>query len=818
MKTSVHRLTVLALLLESGAVFAQTAPGSITVAEGPEVMETVIVTGTRQTGLKAADSAEPVEVIDAATLQRVGQPDLIQALAQILPSFTAQSFGFDTANLTLSAALRGLNPNQTLILVNGKRLHPSANLAVDNESPFQGAAAPDLSFIPVSAVDHIEILQDGAAAQYGTDAIAGVINIILKSNFKGGLVNATTGAYMDGGGFTKDASANFGFQPMEDAFFSLTAETKTHEHSDRGASDPRVLLPANLAANPTMVNFPGYPFLNHISGDAQYRLSVVSVNSGIKLDGGLEVYAFGNYGQKNASSYENYRLPDIAPTLYPNGFNPAETLDELSSSFTIGIKGRVLGWNWDASSTYGSDDDKIGVIDTANPDLITDFGASPTNFRDGEFLGTQWTNNFDITHELNLGFVDPSTLALGIENRRDTYQIVAGDAASRYKGGAQSFPGFTLTDAGQHQRGSNAAYAELVINPIDKLTIDTAARWENYSDFGSATVGKVTGRFDLTPSFALRGTLSTGFRAPTLAEEYYSATNVSPTSAFVQLPPNSAGASLIGVNGLKPEKSDNVSFGFIAQPAPHMSLSVDIYQVSIRDRVVGSGEVFNSVSATGFASSAVSQAIAANGNVFPANVLAQSGIEIFTNAANTRTRGLESVLSYTSNYGDWGRVDWSAGLNLTDTAITKVNQAPSQLLPQVLLNAEAISDLTTVFPKFRLNLGALWTYGPWSLNARESIYGPTSEQDIGEDGVTFYRTTISTKALTDLELSYHITKKLVVAAGANNLFNTYPDKFDSKYVAQQRALPDSAAVSVYPTFSPIGINGGFYYARLTYNF
>jgi len=286
----------------------------------------------------------------------------------------------------------------------------------------------------------------------------------------------------------------------------------------------------------------------------------------------------------------------------------------------------------------------------------------------------------------------------------------------------------------------------------------------------------------------------------------------------VQLPPNSVGASLIGVNGLKPEKSNNISFGFIAEPAAHMSVSVDIYQISIRDRVVGSGEVFNSVTATGFSSQAVSAAIAANGNVFPANVLAQSGIEIFTNAANTRTSGLESVFSYSSNYGDLGKIDWSAGLNLTDTTVTKVNQAPTQLLPQVLLNQEAISDLTTVFPKFRINLGALYTWGPWSVNLRESIYGPTSEDDLGEDGVTFYKTKIDTKAITDLEVSYRLTRNLTVAAGANNLFNTYPDKYSAKFIAQERALPDSAAVSVYPTFSPFGINGGFYYARLTYRF
>ncbi len=823
MNKSVHRLSVIALLLNSGALFAQTAPAP---ADGPtgDTSEKVIVTGTRQTGVKAADSAEPVQIVPAAALMRVGQPDLIQALSQNLPSFTAQSFGFDTSNLTLSAALRGLNPNDTLILINGKRLHPTANLAVDNESPFQGAAAPDLSFIPVSAIDHVEILTDGAAAIYGTDAIAGVINIILKSNYSGGSLSANSGAYMDGGGFTKDASANFGFQPLEDSFLNLTAETKTHEHSDRGGIDPRVIdsqySSTNVASNPNVVNFPGYPYNNQISGDAQYRLTTLTFNAGINLGGGLEAYGFGQYGEKNGAGYENYRLPSVAPTIYPNGFNPSETLDEKSQTWTFGIKGKdFAGWNWDASTTYGSDDDQIGVINTMNPSFFAQFGYSPTNVSAGEFLGTQWTNNLDITRELNVGLSEPATLAFGLENRRETYEIGAGDFASRYGSGTQSFPGFTETDAGVHDRTSNAIYGDFIFDPIPKLSIDTAIRYEHYTDFGDATVGKVTGRYDITPTFALRGTIATGFRAPTLAEEYYSSTNVSPTSAFVQLPPNSPGAKLVGVDGLKPEKSDNFSFGFIAQPAPHMTWSVDAYQIDIRDRIVGSGAIYSFISGTNITSPAVTAAITANGNILPSgNGVVQNGIEIFTNAANTKTSGLESVWSYFTNLDAMGKVDWSAGLNLTTTTVTKINQEPPEIAPQPLLNMEAISDLTSVFPKFRLNLGALYTLGPWSVNVRENIYGPTHEDDVGENGTTFYRNYINTSATTDLEVAYKITKHTTIAAGANNLFNTYPDKFSSAYLAQERKANDNAAVSLYPLFSPFGINGGYYYARLTYTF
>ncbi len=798
------------VLFASGGAFAQSAPAA------DDTLDPVIVTGTRTTGLKASDSAEPIEILDAATLQRTGQPDLIQAMAQNLPSFTAQSTGFDLANLNLQAALRGLNPNDTLILVNGKRLHGTVNLAVDTGSPFQGSAAPDLSYIPVNAIDHIEILMDGAAAQYGTDAIAGVINIILKSNASGGILDLNGGGYYDGGGGTVDASANVGFSPLTNSFVNLTVETKTHDFSSRGATDPRVVDPANLATMPQLTLFPQYPYQNQISGDAAYRQSVVSFNAGMSISDALAFYAFGTYGAKNASSYENYRLPSILPAVYPLGFNPSEAIAESSYSTTVGFKGTVFGWNYDASTTYGLDEDKIGLNDSGNVGYFADFGTTPTHFNEGEFYGTQWTNNLDFSREFNLGLKEPVTFSFGFENRRETYQIVEGDFASRYDTGPQSFPGFTSTDAGEHSRMVNAGYFEINVSPIDKLVLDGAARYEHYDDFGSATVGKLTARYDVTPKFALRGTISDGFRAPTLAEEFYSSTNVSPTSAFVQLPPNSPGAALVGVNGLKPETSDNYSFGFVTEPAPRLSMSMDVYQINITNRVVGSGNVYNFVSGTNIMSPAVSAAITANGNQI--DPLAQTGINIFTNAANTRTRGLEAVAGYSSNFEQYGKVDWTAAFNYSDTAITKINSAPAQLQPQVLLSPGALSDITTALPKFRLNLGAFWRFGPYSVNLRESIYGNSSEEEVGEDGTTYYRTRIGTTGITDLELSYHITKQLTFSAGANNLFNQYPDKYNAALTAQQRAADDNAAVSVYPTFSPFGINGGYYYGRINYTF
>lgn len=810
MKKNIFRLSLLAIAVQSGIASAQSTS---TPVAAPEKVDAVIVTGTRATGLKAIDSPSPVQVLDVAALERTGQPDLLQALAQNLPSFTAQAFGGDTANLTLSAKLRGLSPNHTLVLINGKRRHTTANLAV-LAGAYQGGAAADLSFIPVASIERIEVLQEGAAAQYGTDAIAGVVNIILKSADEGGSVTVTGGKYFDGGGQTADVSANIGLKPFEKAFLNLSAESKYHARSDRGGIDPRVIDPDVLAAQPTIRDFPGYPYVNHISGDAAYHLSILSANFGLDLGGGTEFYSVATYGQKKGQAYENYRTPSRLRAVYPNGFNPSEALKEDDYALTVGFKGKMAGWNWDASTVYGKSDEKISTINSGNVSLFNDTGSTPKDFHAGDFIASQWTNNLDISREFDIGTKAPLSVAFGFEQRTDTYEIGAGDAASRYKEGAQSFPGFSLTDAGKHRRTNIAGYVDIAASPIENLKLDAAARIERYSDFGNATVGKLTARYDFTKDFALRGTVSNGFRAPTLAEEYYSATNVSPFSAFVQLAPNSPGAKLVGVDGLKSEKAQNFSLGFVAHPISKMTVTLDAYQIKIKNRIVGSGAIFGSGGSVN--SPAVVAAILANGNTLDPTV-SQTGINIFSNAADTKSTGAEFVLSYASTYAEFGRVDWSAAANYNKVEVTKINQAPSVLLPQTLLDAAAISDLETASPKYRINLSALWKKGNWTVNLRETLYGPASEFGT-EDGSKYYKTTVSRKAITDLEIANQVTKSITLAIGANNIFNQYPNRVNSGLLAEQRAALDNASVTIYPSFSPIGINGGYYYARVSYSF
>lgn len=827
----------------SALVLGVAMAGAVQAAEAaadPAELDAVIVTGTRTTGLRAVDSPAPITVLDSSALQRVGQTDLIQAIAQNVPSFNAQAFGGDTANLTLSAKLRGLSPNHALVLINGKRRHGTANLAVLG-GPFQGGAAADLNFISLGSVSHIEVLQEGAAAQYGSDAIAGVINIILKDADEGGSATVSAGKYMSGGGETADLTLNLGVKPFENAFLNLSYQTRYHDYSFRGDVDPRVTntqfninSSSRLSRYPQLANHPDFPYMNRIAGDAEYRLNIGSYNFGLEL-GDVQLYSFGTYGDKYASAFENYRVPNLVvgkdgSVPRPFGFSPREVIYETDYAATAGVKGQMAeGWNFDFATTYGKDDVSIYVKDSINRSLYIDTstattpGQSPTDFYAGAFIFTQWTTQADFSKEFEIGQAGPMNLAFGAEYRKETYEIKPGDAGSRYKEGSQSYPGFQFTDAGKHDRKSYAFYGNVALQPTEPLKLDLAARYEHFSDFGDTFIVKGTGRYDFNEKLAIRGTASTGFRAPTLAESYYSATNVSPTSAFVQLPPNSAAARLVGVNGLDPEKSRNFSVGFVAHPGWGVTATLDVYQITIKDRVVGSGALFGSGGDVNIP--AVRAAIIANGNVLDPTVT-QTGINIFTNGLDTRTRGAELVVTTTQDLADWGSVQWSFTGNVTDTKVTKIAPPPAQLTGASLFDLTSIGNLETTAPKYRFVLGALWTWDKLSINVKETLYGPASRYDsrtgcpltTGTTLPTCFKNKIGATFITDLEISYRIIEPVKLTIGANNLFNKYPDKLNPAYRNTFLTGNANGYVTQYPTFSSFGINGGYYYGKIAYTF
>lgn len=834
--------TLTAILFASTALSAPALAEDVTaaaeepaaVAEEPAAAE-IIVTGTRASGQQAAQSATPIQVINENALARVGQPNLNQALTQLVPSFTAQTQGTDMSNFSLSARLRGLNPNHTLVMVNGKRRHGSAILQVI-AGPFQGSAAPSIDLIPPDAVQRIEVLQEGAAAQYGSDAIAGVINIILKSNAEGGTAKITGGQFFDSEGETLSVSGNLGFQLGESGFLNLTAFHRRSDYTSVGDGQISVRnLDGTLVSSIPAAFKPIYEALDLAGingGQAKSDLSIGFLNAGYDF-GGVELYAFGDIARRVGYAYQGYRVPnrickvasDPATCFAGTGLTgmvPQQNVIQDEYSITGGLRGDLGETSWDLAVGYGSDRNAIWTLDSANRSLFIDTGFTPTDFYDGAFKLTQFNVTLDLKHDVEVGFHEPLTVAVGAEYRRETYAISPGDIASRYKEGGQSFPGYSLSDAGAFSRKSKAAYINLIAKPVDGWTVDIAGRVEDFSDFGSTVIGKFTTRYDFTDTFALRGTASTGFRAPTLAESYYSATNVAPTSASVQLPPNSAAALLLGFTPLRPEKSTNLSAGVVLRPVPRMVATLDAYYIKINDRIAGTSAIrglVNGVPQTNLingmtAYNAVMAAIAARGTVID-NVPTVS-VQTFTNGIDTRTWGIDFSLRYPVDL-PFGNLDLTLSANYNKTTVTK------NALGAALFTPQAVSYLETAQPRYKLLAGFLFTSGRFSANLRQSYQGKSSILIFPAiSGYGPYEGIVEATPLTDLELGYELTDWATFAIGATNLFDKKPEipTLLPVAVAQGTSPYINGTTTINSPFGhgTYGTNGGYYYARLNFKF
>ena len=809
---------------------AGSAPPTTTLHE-------IIVTGTRQMGIEVAQSAAPIQVVSPQALAaNSGSGDLMSALAQTVPSFTMQAFGFDMAGQTLQARLRGVSPNDVLILVNGKRRDTTANLAVDGGSVYQGGAGVDLNFIPMDAIDHVEVLTEGAAAQYGTDAMAGVINIILKKNNKGGLVSGTYGEDFDGQGPTNDYSMNLGLEPVPGGYLNFTAELRKHGHTDVGGAYPPAIKDIGTYPDSNMTQLPGYPYINHIMGDAETQTKLAMLNAGLPIGDSTTFYLDASYGDKRATSFENYRPPQrikytdpvtgVITYPLPFGFQPKESTHEIDYQVTGGFQGTLDEWNWDLGSGYGSDRAKLSTLDSIGNSYPINGLPTVSDFYDGLLQTTQWSTTLDVNRNFDVGWSGPLNVAWGAEYRRETYAIGAGIPESYIDGGAQAYPGFTPTDAGTHDRKNESVYIDLAGRPIAPLRLDVAGRFEHYSDFGSAKVGKVTGRWDFSPQFAIRGTVSSGFRAPTLAEAYYTSTNVGPSTAFVQLPPDSAAGKILGIgNGLQPEKSINYSLGFVWRPIRQIVTTLDLYQITITDRIVGSGSIYGTEHGTPTTDAAViADAISATGAQLDSYVVQNgtTGINVFVNGIDTRTRGADLSFDMPMDYA-FGHVDWTVSGTYSQTVLTNTPPTLPAIPDQALFSQTAISDLTTASPRFEVNLGARWTYDKATVNLTEKLYGASSEyENDNGDGptgkVVYYETRIPLTPITNLDLGYQFNHHLKVDIGALNLFNRFPPHLNSTILAHEFGADDGSYVSWYPIFSPFGIDGGYYYAKATVSF
>jgi iron complex outermembrane receptor protein len=871
------RTTVLALSASTaltGVAHAQDDAGAAAVAGGDNG-EVIIVTGTRALGQSAAEAAAPIQLLSEDALERVGQPNLNQAMTQLVPSFQAQTQGTDMASFSLSARLRGLSPNHTLVMVNGKRRHGNSILQVINGA-FGGSAAPSIDLIPPDIVERIEILQEGAAAQYGSDAIAGVINIILKDDTSGGTVRASAGQYYDGEGTTYSASSNFGLEVGDTGFLDVSLFHRRNDVTTQGDGQISVV---NLNGTPnTSVSAAFRPIYQALAdnggtagingGQPASKLTLGFYNFGYEFET-FEVYSFGDVSYRHGDALQAYRVPNrvcrtpagTATTADPTncfgttaqtGFVPHIEVKQDEFSFTGGLRGDVEGWNWDLSGTYAEDVAQVYTTQSVNASLYVNTGQSPTDFYDGGFQFNQFVGTLDISKEFDIGLANPLTFAFGAELRDESYTIFAGDPLSLYIEGGQSFPGYAESDAGTINRLAKGVYANVIVFPVENWTIDLAGRFENYSDFGDAWIGKITTRYDFSPQFAVRATASTGFRAPTLAESGYSSTNVAPTSATLQLAPSSPGSASAGFGALGPEESMNFSAGVVLRPVPRLAITLDGYYIKINDRIVSSGAIqgqqsvpVDSPGQTGgvpvltplinglIPYQLVLNAIAASGKALDP-VVQQWGslsIQTFTNGIDTETYGVEFSARYPVDL-PFGTLDLSVGANYNKNKVTDSSALGS------LWTITAEDTIERASPEFKANVGALFETGPFSANLRMNYYSDTTQLVQPNAFSTtprpidgrYYEATVEGTPIFDLEFGYDVTDYLSVALGANNLFDKKPEipelvaDYDPANPAagwlagRSPYLNNNGTINAPYTFGPYGTNGGYYYARLSLDF
>ena len=798
------------------------APLQVAAADEVANIETIVVTGTRGNARTVADSPVPIDVISGEQLEKLGGSSgaLKDALEQLAPSFVTNTRANATwGTVSKPAGLRGLSGAHVLVLVNGKRRHNGAlpNSAADSQAI--NANPVDLDFIPVSAIDHIEILRDGAAAQYGSDAIAGVINVILKSNSSGGSVSSTIGQrykFQDRqDGETALATANYGFHFGETGFFNLAADARKQNWTLRvNPSTESFYFPlADGSPDPRESEVDKRAFRG---GTPKLKSFNLSFNAALPLDNGITPYAFGSFGRRDGELGQSYRLAtstNVIPELLTGStLTPTTYLNELDYQLATGVKGQLNEWNWDLSTTYGRNRVDLYEKNSVNASLGPD---SPSNFATFTPIFDQLTTNLDFTRPFDIGWASPLQVSFGFEHRYESFQTLVRDPLAYANGGyvypdgpnagkpagigAQAAVLVLPEDAADLDRQNVAGYIDLGLNLTSKWYAAVAGRYENYNDSaGDTWSGKFTSRYDFAPGYALRGTVSNGFRAPSLSQTGFASGSQGPFIVNGQIAgvttsrnarPDSALGKALGATDLKPEKSLNTSIGLSLQPLKDLSVDIDAYQILLDDRIART---------TTLRGTGISQILSDNG------LDPNQAVSYNTNAIDTKTRGVDVVASYVQRFNEsgWGTLRYNLGFNYNKTTIESIKDTPEQLaaLGLTLFDRVAQSYLTVALPRTKTLVGLDWQIANFDVNLRGTRYGAVSQLTDNPASDQHY----SAKWLADLDVAYAITPSFTVAVGANNLFDTYPDRSTiSDVIGSQR----------YATNSPFGATGGFYYAR-----
>jgi iron complex outermembrane receptor protein len=809
-----------------------------------EIMVEIVTIGTRTAGRTVEESPVPVDLLSSEALTQTGQTEVGRMLQSLAPSFNFSSSTIsDGTDALRPATLRGLGPDQTLVLINGKRRHGSALVHV-NTSVGRGTAGTDLNAIPASSIKRIEILRDGAAAQYGSDAIAGVINIVLKDDSEGGKVSTSYGQYSKGDGETFVASLNQGLEVGDGGYLNLDVEYRDRGRTNRAGLTGTCQYVNSCTdigggvvetTNPREIVFNRQNFR---IGDAASDQFAAVANFGIELVDDVELYAFSTYSNTDSTSGGFYRRANQAANnprfladgvtevnggeaFYPDGFLPLINTDIEDMSINAGLRGEWNEWTWDASVGYSRNNFGFFISNSVNASLVSATGTSPTSADAGELSLGLATVDLGVSRPVSWGNV-----AFGVAYREDSYEIKPGEVVSyadfdtingvnlgpsNADAGIQVFPGFSPLNRVDEDRDAWSVYFDAEYNQIDRLLVGAAIRFEDYSDFGSTVNGKLSASYDLTDWFMLRGAISTGFRAPSLQQQFFNNTS----TQFVGGNPQQRGtfrndsqvAQDIGIPKLEEETSLNMALGFVMRPMPGMTVTFDVYDIDINDRIVISGAI-----GTGLDPDLDLALAAANANA----------AQFFLNAVDTSTTGFDIVVDYDMDLWD-GLLGLSLAANFTETDIDSV-KAPSTLsdvpgIQDVIFTSQDRSIITEWQPEDRINFTVNYGKNDWDANLAFNRYGEYTVEDGG-------RQTFDAEILVDAQLAYNFGERLRLKVGGNNIFDTTPDK---NLVGQSRGgtivdgdgniVVDSPGVFQYSRRSaPFGFNGAYWYVGADYNF
>jgi iron complex outermembrane receptor protein len=784
----------------------------------------VVVVGSRSAAVRSStQTPAPVDVITSRDLQATGQVEPTQMLNVIAPSFNSsrQTIADGTDHID-PATLRGLGPDQVLVLVNGKRRYNTALLNV-NGTIGRGSVGTDLNAIPSASIERIEVLRDGASSQYGSDAIGGVVNVVLKKAAAGTSVNVHLGQYYKGDGGTRQVGLSHGMKLGKQGYINLSGDIRHRDASNRAGDYTGRVYTNNVAQDEALIAERGFSRKNNmLIGNSQIDNGGFVVNFGLPVTSKLQFFGTGSMNWREGKAAGFYRYPrqttQVIADLYPDGFLPYIYSTIHDKSMIAGVEGKLgQAWNWDLSQTAGGNSFEFNIRNTNNASQYALGNKAQTEFYAGKLAFNQYTTNLNFSRDLGSRMgLRSFNIATGAELRFDNYRIGQGeessyknyDPASGRVGGAQVFPGFQPSNAVNETRRVYGIYADLESDVTEKFLVNVAGRFEDYSDYGSNIAGKLALRYKFMDAFTLRGSVSNGFRAPSMHQRYFSSIATVFISTGSGLQPfqqgtfrnNSQVAQAFGIPSLEAETSTNYSLGFTSRLAKSkVNITVDGYQIDIKNRIVLSSSFrrFSSPEAT-----SVNTIL----NQYP-ELADVSSVTFFTNAIDTRTRGIDIVTSFTDRVGK-GQITLTLAGNLNETEVVgdpRVSTISDSALKARLFARDEKGRYEGAQPKNKFSLGVTYRVNNLSLYYRSTRYGQVYTLDPTNPALDEQ---FDPRVVTDVSASYRFKNFLTLTLGANNIADVYPDPL--KNVANT-----NSGIFVYSrNATQFGFSGGYYYVNI----